>query len=44
VLGAAPAKKGGHRALQDIRESLAELAYYRQAVFDRDHAERTPAP
>ena len=29
----APAKKGGHRALQDIRESVAELAYYRAAVF-----------
>ena len=31
----APEKKGGHRALQDIRESVAELAYYRAAVFDR---------
>ena len=29
----APTKKGGHRALQDIRESVAELAYYRGAVF-----------
>ena len=35
VYKAAPAKKGGHRALQDIRESVAELAYYRAAVFDR---------
>jgi oligoribonuclease len=35
VYRAAPAKKGGHRALQDIRESVAELAYYRAAVFDR---------
>jgi oligoribonuclease len=33
VYKAAPAKKGGHRALQDIRESVAELAYYRSAVF-----------
>ena len=32
---ASPEKKGGHRALQDIRESVAELAYYRGAVFDR---------
>ncbi len=31
----APEKRGGHRALQDIRESVAELAYYRAAVFDR---------
>ncbi|MGP0029193.1 MAG: oligoribonuclease [Acidimicrobiales bacterium] len=29
----APAKAGGHRALQDIRESVAELAYYRTALF-----------
>jgi oligoribonuclease len=40
VLKAAPAKKGGHRALQDIRESVSELAYYRQAFFSPppDHA------
>jgi oligoribonuclease len=31
VYKAAPEKKGGHRALQDIRESVAELAYYRTA-------------
>lgn len=30
---AAPDKGGGHRALADIRESVRELAYYRQAVF-----------
>jgi oligoribonuclease len=30
---AAPAKVGGHRALADIRESIAELRYYREAVF-----------
>ncbi|MDL9979550.1 oligoribonuclease [Microbacterium candidum] len=29
----APSKDGGHRALADIRESIRELAYYRQAVF-----------
>ena len=29
----APAKTGGHRALADIRESVAELRYYREAVF-----------
>jgi oligoribonuclease len=30
---AAPAKAGGHRALADIRESIEELRYYREAVF-----------
>ncbi len=29
----APLKSGGHRALADIRESIRELAYYREAVF-----------
>lgn len=29
----APAKTGGHRALGDIRDSIAELDYYRRAVF-----------
>ena len=28
-----PKKVGGHRALADIRESIAELRYYREAVF-----------
>lgn len=30
---AAPEKTGGHRALGDIRDSITELRYYRQAVF-----------
>ena len=30
---AAPAKSGNHRALADIRESIEELRYYREAVF-----------
>ena len=30
---ASPAKAGGHRALADIRESITELRYYREAVF-----------
>jgi oligoribonuclease len=30
---AAPAKRGNHRALADIRESIEELRYYRAAVF-----------
>jgi oligoribonuclease len=29
----APAKAGGHRAMDDIKESVAELAYYRETVF-----------
>lgn len=28
-----PAKTGGHRALGDIRDSIAELRYYREAVM-----------
>src|SRR5215210_96047 len=28
-----PAKSGGHRALSDIRESIEELKFYRQAIF-----------
>jgi oligoribonuclease len=30
---ASPEKHGGHRALADIRESIKELQYYREAVF-----------
>ena len=30
---AAPKKTGGHRAMDDVRESVAELAYYRATVF-----------
>jgi oligoribonuclease len=30
---AAPKKAGGHRALDDIKESVAELRYYRTSVF-----------
>jgi len=52
VYKAAPVKKGGHRALQDIRESVEELAYYRTAFFGpsgREQADtqtpaQTPAP
>ncbi|HVF32678.1 MAG TPA: oligoribonuclease [Acidimicrobiales bacterium] len=33
VVAAAPSKAGGHRALDDIRESVAELRYYRDHVF-----------
>jgi oligoribonuclease len=30
---ASPEKRGGHRALADIRESIRELRYYRDAIF-----------
>jgi oligoribonuclease len=33
VMAGAPTKAGGHRALDDIRESVAELAYYRARIF-----------
>lgn len=33
VYFASPEKKGNHRALGDIQESIAELRYYRDAVF-----------
>jgi oligoribonuclease len=29
----APAKRGNHRALADIQESIEELRYYRATVF-----------
>ena len=33
VLSGAPSKAGTHRALDDIRESVEELRFYRQALF-----------
>ncbi len=33
VLESAPPKQKGHRALDDIRESLQELAHYRDTIF-----------
>jgi oligoribonuclease len=41
VVSAAPTKKGGHRALDDIRESIEELRYYRSQMFA---APETTAP
>jgi len=38
VYAAAPRKHGAHRALDDIRESLAELVHYRATIF-RDSPE-----
>lgn len=33
ALAEAPSKAGGHRALADIRESIDELRWYREAIF-----------
>jgi oligoribonuclease len=33
VYGKAPKKAGSHRALEDVKESVAELAYYREELF-----------
>jgi len=33
ALAGAPEKAAGHRALDDIRESVAELRYYRSTIF-----------
>ncbi len=38
----APVKAGGHRAMDDIRESVAELAYYRKAIFREPAAAGQP--
>ncbi len=44
-----PEKSGNHRALADIKESIAELRYYREAIFvpqpgpDSDAAKRIAA-
>ena len=35
VASSAPEKTGGHRALDDIRESIAELRHYREHLFTR---------
>ena len=39
---ASPAKRGGHRALADIKESVQELRYYREAVFVPEPGPDTP--
>ena len=42
--GAAPSKASAHRALDDIRESVKELRYYRETVFRPVPALPDPAP
>jgi oligoribonuclease len=43
ALAAAPQKAGGHRALDDIRESVEELKYYRSSVFRGMSTDSAPA-
>jgi oligoribonuclease len=33
TMAGAPSKSGGHRAMDDVRESVAELRYWRSSVF-----------
>ena len=44
ALAGAPHKKGGHRALDDIRESVEELRYYRRAIFTPRPPSSGPLP
>ena len=44
VLAQAPAKKTTHRALDDVHESVAELVFYRQAIFSAPGAAPTATP
>jgi oligoribonuclease len=44
VLAKAPTKKTAHRALDDVRESVAELAYYRSTVFAPPLTPSEPSP
>lgn len=42
AVAAAFNKESSHRALSDIRDSIAELTYYRQALFDPHAVQRGP--
>ena len=43
VLSDAPRKEVGHRALDDVTESINELRYYRESVFAAPPAAPTPS-
>jgi len=43
VLAKAPVKAERHRALDDVRESIAELAYYRRRIFTAAPPAGSPA-
>jgi len=38
ALAKVPSKKGNHRAMDDIKESVAELRYYRETLFVKPEA------
>ncbi len=42
AVAAGYSKDSSHRALADIRDSIAELAYYRQMLFDQSALQRVP--
>lgn len=42
--GSRPHKPGTHRALDDIRQSVDELRFYRERVFRTEPAEPAPTP
>jgi oligoribonuclease len=44
VLAKAPTKKTAHRALDDVLESVTELAFYREAIFVPVPPSKNPAP
>ena len=44
VVAKQPVKKDSHRALDDIRESIEELRYYKQHVFIQLPGSATPTP
>ncbi|MGP8059902.1 MAG: oligoribonuclease [Acidimicrobiales bacterium] len=44
AVAGAPAKKTSHRAMDDIKESVAELTYYRGAIFQPPKAKEPPGP
>ncbi len=44
VVKGAPQKTGSHRALDDIRESVAELRYYREQLFSPECAADATTP
>ncbi|MGK2929747.1 MAG: oligoribonuclease [Acidimicrobiales bacterium] len=44
IVKGAPQKAGSHRALDDIRESVAELRYYREQLFSPECAADATTP
>ncbi|HEV2069985.1 MAG TPA: oligoribonuclease [Acidimicrobiales bacterium] len=44
VLANAPRKAGGHRALDDVRESVREMRYYREVLFKKPEVAAGASP